>query len=79
MNTIHEMPREIPVRDEVDVLVIGGGTAGPAAAIAAARHGAKDTSYRACRFPGAAIWLAAATGFHGVLERISPRTSAHPK
>ncbi|MBM3521984.1 MAG: FAD-dependent oxidoreductase [Alphaproteobacteria bacterium] len=39
--TIVEPAREIPVFDEVDVLVAGGGPAGTAAAIAAARLGAR--------------------------------------
>ncbi len=64
MNTIHEMPREIPVRDEVDVLVIGGGTAGPAAAIAAARHGAKTLLIERAGFLGGNL-VGGATGFHG--------------
>jgi hypothetical protein len=39
--TIHEPAREIPVLGAYDVVVCGGGAAGCAAAIAAARHGAK--------------------------------------
>ena len=39
--TITEPAREIPVFDEVDVLVIGGGPAGTAAATSAARLGAR--------------------------------------
>jgi hypothetical protein len=39
--TVIEPEREVPVVDEVDVLVVGGGPAGLAAAVAAARHGAK--------------------------------------
>ncbi len=39
--TIIEPQREIPVVDEAEVLVVGGGPAGLAAAIAAARHGAQ--------------------------------------
>jgi ribulose 1,5-bisphosphate synthetase/thiazole synthase len=40
-SVIAEPAREIPVRWEADVVVCGGGPAGTAAAIAAARHGAK--------------------------------------
>ena len=40
MKTIHEPARDIPVVDEVDVLVLGGGPAGMHAAIASARQGA---------------------------------------
>ncbi len=40
MDKIHEPARSTPVRAEVDVLVIGGGAAGIAAAVAAARSGA---------------------------------------
>ncbi len=40
MNTICEPAREIPVQDEFDVIVVGAGIAGVAAAIAAARNSA---------------------------------------
>ncbi len=39
--TVEEPARRLPVRREVDVLVVGGGTSGCAAAVAAARHGAR--------------------------------------
>jgi NADPH-dependent 2,4-dienoyl-CoA reductase/sulfur reductase-like enzyme len=39
--TLHEDARELPVLTRADVLVVGGGTAGVAAAIAAARGGAR--------------------------------------
>ena len=39
--TVHEAARDIPVLDEVDVLIAGGGLSGFAAALAAARTGAK--------------------------------------
>ncbi|MEW6299113.1 MAG: FAD-dependent oxidoreductase [Thermodesulfobacteriota bacterium] len=38
---IEELPRTTPVKAETEVLVIGGGAAGVAAAVAAARHGAE--------------------------------------
>jgi hypothetical protein len=41
VQTIREINTEIPIVDQVDVLVVGGGPAGVAAALAAARRGAK--------------------------------------
>jgi FAD-dependent oxidoreductase family protein len=41
--TIHEPARDTPVHEETDVLVVGGGPAGCAAAVAAARLGARVT------------------------------------
>lgn len=43
MRTVHEPGRQTPVVAECDVLVIGGGPAGQAAAVAAARAGAEVT------------------------------------
>ncbi|MBQ2809027.1 MAG: FAD-dependent oxidoreductase, partial [Bacteroidaceae bacterium] len=40
--TYVEPGREIPVYDECDILIVGGGSAGHSAAIAAARAGAKN-------------------------------------
>jgi hypothetical protein len=41
MNFIEEPSRKLPIRHEVDVLVVGGGPSGVAAALGAARIGAK--------------------------------------
>jgi 2-polyprenyl-6-methoxyphenol hydroxylase-like FAD-dependent oxidoreductase len=43
MPTIHEPQRETPVLKRTDMLVVGGGTAGVSAAVAAARAGAEVT------------------------------------
>jgi len=43
MRTVREASREVPVVRECDVLVVGGGPAGQAAAVAAARAGAEVT------------------------------------
>lgn len=64
MNHIREPERQIPIRDEADVLVVGGGTAGPAAAIAAARHGCKVLLIERAGFLGGNL-VGGATGFHG--------------
>src|SRR5512138_3772271 len=49
-----EPAREIPVR-QVDVVVVGGGTAGVVAAIAAARQGAKTCLVEAKGYPGGTV------------------------
>jgi glycerol-3-phosphate dehydrogenase len=41
--TINEPAREIPVLMEADLVVVGGGTTGPIAAIAAALRGVSST------------------------------------
>lgn len=53
MKTIKEPAREIPVRDEVDVLIVGGGPAGIMAAQAAAK------------VPGTSVMLIESRGFLG--------------
>src|SRR5687768_5670354 len=40
MDVVHEVARDVPVIGRPDVLVVGGGSAGVAAAVAAARRGA---------------------------------------
>jgi len=64
MKVLQEPSRKIPVRDEADVLVVGGGTAGPAAAIAAARHGSRTLLIERAGFLGGNL-VGGATGFHG--------------
>lgn len=52
MKTILEGAREIPVKGSYDVIVVGGGTAGAIAGIAAAREGAKTLIVEANGFLG---------------------------
>ncbi len=57
MNHITEESRNIPIYDEVDVLVMGGGPAGLSAAIGAARAGAKTMLVERHGFLGG-MWTA---------------------
>ena len=50
--TLTEPSRNVPVRDEVEVLVAGGGLGGVSAAVAAARAGAKTLLIERNGFPG---------------------------
>jgi hypothetical protein len=63
MSTILEAERKTPIRDEVDVLVVGGGTAGVTAAIAAARLGAKTLVIERYGFLGGLV-TGGPTGMH---------------
>jgi len=57
MATYRETARDIPIAREVDVLVVGGGTAGVPAALAAARLGAKTLLVEKFNsFGGAITW-----------------------
>ncbi len=60
---IQEKPREIPVMREVDVLVVGGGPAGIAAAVGAARAGAKTLLIERFGCLGGNITLAGVESF----------------
>jgi len=66
MKTIKEQARNIPVLDEADVVVTGGGPAGIVAAIAAARQGAKTVLIEQRGFLGGNAYLGLPfLGFHG--------------
>jgi hypothetical protein len=66
MTRIQIPSSDIPVLDEVDVVVLGGGPAGIAAAIAASRNGAKTMLLERYGFLGGAGTAAGASTFCGL-------------
>lgn len=75
--SITEPARQTPIIDEVDVLVLGGGPAGLAAAVAAARSGARTLLVERYGFLGGMGTAAGVTNFcglhgnvHGVLRQL---------
>jgi hypothetical protein len=64
--TIHETAREVPVIAAPEVLVVGGGSAGIAAACAAARAGADTMLIEAYGFLGGTLTLVTLGGFCGI-------------
>jgi ribulose 1,5-bisphosphate synthetase/thiazole synthase len=60
---ISEVERQVPIKEQVDVLVVGGGSAGVTAAIAAARLGAKTLVVERYGFLGGLI-TGGPTGLH---------------
>ena len=78
--TYIEPQTTIPVYDECDVLVVGGGSAGHSAAIAAARAGCKNIVLTGVSLDGHSIGVAICTNgnysfhFHEKVSRSSPGT-----
>ena len=70
-----EPARRVPVKGEYDVVVVGGGTAGVVAAIAAARTGARTALVERYGFLGGCL-IGGATGIHSFfnLFKREPRT-----
>jgi len=68
METIREPARDIPIRDKVDVIVVGGGPAGIGAALASARTGAKTVLIE--RF--GALGGQQTQGLNSVFSRVDP-------
>lgn len=62
-NTIHESARDVPVHASVDVLVVGGGPSGLAAAITAAREGADTMLMERYGCFGGVLTLVGVEGF----------------
>ncbi len=71
MTTYHEPAHDIPVTRDVDVLIVGGGPAGLAAAIASARAGARTTLVEQFGYLGGtatASLMACINGFRNQVE-----------
>ncbi len=71
MKTFHEPSREVPIVRDVDVLVVGGGPSGLAAAIGAARAGARVTLVERFGYLGGtatASLMACINGFRNQVE-----------
>jgi hypothetical protein len=63
--TVREASREVPVREEVDVVVCGGGSSGVAAALAAARMGMRVSLVESYGFLGGVNTAAGVNGVGG--------------
>lgn len=73
LGTVHEPARDLPVYRDCDVLVVGGGPSGTAAAVAAARSGAHTVLLERYNHLGGlstgglVIWIDRMTDWHGQL------------
>ena len=69
LNTITEPARSLPVYGDYDVVVLGGGPAGLAASVSAARHGARTLLVERYGFLGGMGTAGGVTNFAGLYGR----------
>jgi hypothetical protein len=69
-NTVYEPPRETPVLGEFDVVVVGGGPSGIAAAAASSMHGCKTLLVERYGFLGGMGTAAGVTNFFGLYANV---------
>jgi len=72
METYKEPAREIPIARDTDVVVIGGGPAGLAAAIASARNGARTTLVERYGFLGGMATAGLMANLNGFRNQVEP-------
>ena len=70
--TYHEPAREIPVSREAEVVVVGGGPAGLAAAIAAARTGARTVLIERFGYLGGTATVSLMACINGFRNQVAP-------
>ena len=64
--SVQKVSRDFPITMERDVVVVGGGTSGSVAAIAAARNGARTLLIESSSALGGTGTLGGVSGFHGM-------------
>ncbi len=72
MNTYYEQAKTIPVYGEYDVVVVGGGCAGLAAAVAAGRNGAKTLIIERYPFFGGTATASLMADIVGIRNQVEP-------
>lgn len=75
MKTYHQPAREIPVVREADVIIVGGGPAGIAAAIAAARNGARTVLIEQFGYLGGTATASLMACINGFRNQVEPDTT----
>ncbi len=75
MKTYSEAAREIPVQRDVDVVVVGGGPAGLAAAIASARNGARTILVERFGYLGGTATASLMACLNGFRNQVEPNAT----